>query len=574
MRDTDEGRPGPGLGWRWTPLAAAVVGGLLLLPWIGRVPLLDLDEPRYADCSRNMLETGNWVYPWHNGRARTTKPPFFNWVQAPTFALLGVSEFSARLPSVLASIGTGLLVFCFTARVRGRAVGAAALVTWLVLPQTHFWAKMTITDAVLTCVLSAALIAAYRGMERPQGGVGWYLLSGLMMGCAALTKGPVGIVVPAGVYALYVVLTRSWRRGFGHPGPYVALLVALAVSVPWFAVQIAHYGRMYTDDFFGRHNVERYTRSEGGIGPLGWLWPIPTVLLFAFPVSVLLPRALVEPLRSLRDAREGDPVCRWRVFLAAWVLTNVVLFAPSGTRLPHYLMALYPAAAMLIADLLMREASPIDSPACRSRWIVATCVVCGLLMAGGFAYGALHAGALAPKARLPNVPLMAGVAWALAASLAVGGMACGAAWLRARRWGLLAPVWGACLLVAVAISDVAWPAVGLSRDQDLKTLALGCRNTIPTDARIIVYGFNSSAVVYYSRYNSKRAPNKQPLEALRLLAERPGSRLVTSERWWPRLPVDELRVIRRLGPYVLAEPRAGGSATSGPRRAEDLHGGR
>ncbi len=563
MSDEPPASPSPQVrAWLAHPAAIAAVGGLLLLPWIGRVPLLDLDEPRYADCSRHMLETGDWVYPWHNGRPRHTKPPFFNWVQAPTFALLGVSEFSARLPSVLASVGTGLLLFFFTARLRGRGVAAAALVTWLVLPQTHLWAKMTITDAVLTCLLTGALIAAYRGLERPQGGLGWYVVSGLLMGCATLTKGPVGIVVPAGIYGLYVVLTGSWRRGFGQPGPYVALLAALIVSVPWYAVQVAHYGRGYTDDFFGRHNVERYAKSGGGPGPVGWLWPIPTVLLFAFPVSVLLPRLLIDPLRALRQAREGDMVQRWRLFLAAWVVTNVVLFAPCATRLPHYLMALYPAAAMLIADLLVREAAPAESVPRRSRWIVGAWLLSGLLMAAGFAYAALHAEALAPKAHLPNARLMAGVAWALAAALALAGATCAAAWLRARRGVLLASVWGGCLLVSVAISDVVWPAVGLSRDGPLRTLALSCRNALPPQARLVVYGFDSSAVVYYSHYDSIRLPSKRPSEALRYLAERPGSRLITRESWWPNLPADDLTILRREGQYLLAEPRASAPAAA------------
>jgi len=83
---------------------------------------------------------------------------------------------------------------------------------------------------------------------------------------------------------------------------------------------------------------------------------------------------------------------------------------------------------------------------------------------------------------------------------------------------------------------------------------------MPTGARIVLYGFDSSTVVYYSRHDSKRAPGKRPQEALRLLAEHPGSRLVTTERWWPMLPADDLTVVRRAGPYVLAELRGASRA--------------
>lgn len=543
----------PGLlQWKGTPFLVAASGALLFLPWIGSVPLLDLDEPRYADCSRNMLETGDWLYPWFNGAPRHTKPAFYNWVQASTYLLLGVSEFTARLPSVLATVSTGLLIFFFTNEFRGRAVGLSAMTTWLLLPQSHLWAKMAITDAVLTFLLTVALMAAYLGMERSRGGLLWYAISGGVMGCAALTKGPVGIVVPSAAYLLYVLFTRSARRGLGHAGPYLALLVALLVAIPWYALQIKRYGSEYTDEFFGVQNVERYVGSEDSLGPFGWLWPIPTVLLFAFPTSVLLPHALKNAWANRQSASMADSAGRWRLFLAAWIVANLLLFAPSATRLPHYIMALYPAAAMLLGDLLVHESAAYNK---RSPWTALALVVVGLAIGGGFAYGALNAERLLVKARLDNIPLGTRVAWVLATSFAVAGMVTAVAWLRGRRWGLLLPIWGTSLLIAVMISDVVWPTVGFTRDEGLRRLAVACRHTMPRDARIITYGMDSSTTVFYSRRIVRRAPNEQPTQVLRMLAERPGSRLIAHERWWPRLPTRKLRAIARARQYVLAELR-------------------
>jgi 4-amino-4-deoxy-L-arabinose transferase-like glycosyltransferase len=373
-----------------------------------------------------------------------------------------------------------------------------------------------------------------------------------MMGCAALTKGPMGIIVPGAVYVVYALLSGSARRGLARPEPYLALTLALLVCLPWYAAQIHHYGQEYVDEFFGRQNVRRYTQAQDGLGPLGWLWPIPTVLLFAFPASVLLPSALRGALTALRAARDGSAAPRWRLFLALWALANVVLFAPCATRLPHYLMGVYPPAALLLADMLVREAFEAPPAARRSRWVAGALIGAGLLLAGGFAYGALHAAVLAPMANLHNVPLIAAVAWLLAACFAVAGCACAAAWVRLRGLRLVAAQWGMLLLVALAIADVTWPAVGITREQGLKELALGSRATLPPGARLITYGFDSSVVVYYSRHEQRRAPNTQPAEALRLLAERPGSRLITTEAWWPRLPRGKLVVVGGAPPYILA----------------------
>jgi 4-amino-4-deoxy-L-arabinose transferase-like glycosyltransferase len=557
----DTGRAAGALAWRATPVAVVIVGGLLLLPWIGRVPLLDADEPRFAECARQMLVTGDWVYPQFNGRPRHAKPPLFNWLQASAYACLGVSEFTARLPSVLATIGTGLLVFFFTRRLRDRALATVALVTWFVLPQTHLWGRMSVVDPLLTFLTTAALMAAYVGLETEgRGALKWYVGSGLAMGLATLTKGPVGIVVPGGAYLLYVLTSRSFRKGLGGIGTYLALVIAVAVPAPWFMAQINHYGHEYTSTFFGFDNVQRYTKARDTLGPLGWLWPIPVVLLFAFPTSVLLPRALKTPLKDIRRAWAGDARARWRLFLAAWVIADAALFAPSATRLPQYFLALYPAAAMLVADLLMREAFEGAASLRRSLWVVGGLVVCGGVLGAGFAYGALNAPSLAPKGNLDNVPLIATISWVLGGAFVCGGVACAGAWLRARGWRLVAPILGASLLVGLIVGDVAWPAVGLTRDQGLRELGLACREQMRPDAPIIDYGLHTSTVVFYSRRLVLEAPKREPRLAVSLVAEHPGARLITHQRLWPNLPGGKLTVVGRARQYVLAEA-AGKSGT-------------
>jgi len=533
----------------------ALGGGSLLAAWIGAVPLLDADEPRFAECSRQMLVTGDWMYPQFNGRPRHAKPPLSNWVQATLYRLGGVNEITARLPSVIATVATGLLVCWFAGMWRGRGTGVMALATWFALPQTHFWAKMSVVDPLLTLLISAALVTAFCGVEASGGARwNWYLPCGLAMGLATMAKGPVGLVVPTFAYVLYVLLSKQVRKGLWHPGPWVALLIALAVAGPWFYAQIAYYGQSYIKTFIMGHNVERYARARDSLGPIGWLWPIPVVMVFAFPAAILLPRGVGDAFRGLRRAWAGEAEAKWRLFAAIWLLSVALLFAPCATRLPQYFMALYPAAALLAADLLARLL--LGEAGGGRRWPVALgYLVVGLSLGGGFGYGATTAADWAPKLHLDNVPLMSAVAGTMAAAFALGGIVCAATWVwgkaRTATVGLLAMG----LLTAVAMSDVVWPMVGITRDQGLKEAGLICRQGLAPDAPVVTYRLHTSTIAFYSRRLYLEVEKRQPEIAMALLRAHPGAWLLTHQRYLPDLPGAELEVIAARRQYVLARPR-------------------
>ncbi len=532
-------------------------GGLLLSPWMGAIPLLDQDEPRFAECSRQMLVTGDWVYPQFNGRPRHAKPPLFNWVQATFYRVLGVSELSARLPSLLATIATGLVLYLFAAAHRGHATGLVALLVWFSLPQTHLWARMSVVDPLLTLLTTLALVAAFNGLHGADGQRWqWYIVAGVAMGLAAMTKGPVGIVVPGAAYLLYALLSRSFRLTLGHGGPWFALLVAVAIATPWFATQIARYGGEYTGRFFGFDNVQRYTEPRDRLGPLGWLWPIPVVLFFAFPVSVLIPAAIRDALRGRSRSREGNTDASWRLYLAAWIITVAGLFAFSATRLPQYFMALYPAVAMLVGDALAPNAVGEDRPRGRGGMIALLAVGC--LFAIGFGYGASQAAEWVPKAKLDNVPLMAAVAGGLAAALAFAGVLAGLLWRLERPRAAVAGLLAGGMLVSLVIGNVVWPAVGLTRDQGKKELSLICRRSVQPDVPVVAYGLHTSTVVFYSHHVCLEVERREPSALWAAINSQPGTRIIMHRMAWPRVASSGLEIVAESRQYMLAQPGGGG----------------
>lgn len=535
-------------------------GGVLLSPWMGAIPLLDQDEPRFAECSRQMLVTGDWLYPQFNGRPRHAKPPLFNWVQATFYRALGVSELSARLPSLLATITTGLVLYLFTAAHRGHASGMLALLVWFALPQTHLWARMSVVDPLLTVATTLALVAAFNGLQgtafqRWQ----WYGLAGVAMGLAVMIKGPVGVAVPALAYLLYALASRAFRRALGHAGPWVALVLAVAIAAPWFAAQVAHYGREYTDTFFGFDNVQRYAKPRDSLGPVGWLWPAPVVLLFAFPVSVLIPGAIHGALRRRSQEREGEAAASWRLYLAVWIIAVAGLFAFSATRLPQYFMALYPAVAMLIGEALPSPTTGEDWH--RGRGVAVAVLVVGALLAIAFGYGASRAAEWVPKAKLDNVPLMAAVAGALAVAFAVGGLLAPPLWRLARPRTAVAGLLGAGLLVSLVIGNVVWPAVGLTRDQGKKELSLLCRQSMEPGVPIIAYGLHTSTVVFYSHHVCLEVEKRKPAALLAAIHAHPRTRVIMHRMAWPEVSSGGLKIVAKSRQYVLAQPGGGGPET-------------
>jgi 4-amino-4-deoxy-L-arabinose transferase-like glycosyltransferase len=552
-------------------VATAALGGLLLLPWIGRVPLLDADEPRFAECSRQMLVTGDWVYPQFDGMPRHAKPPLFNWLQIGAYSVLGVNETAARLPSVLAVLGTGLMLFWFTRRQSGRTAAALALVVWFALPQTHLWGRMSVVDPLLTFLTAAALVTAFIGMEAEAGGWKWYALSGVAMGLATMTKGPVGIVVPAGGYLLYSFASRSLRRGMGRGGPYVALLIAAAIALPWFVAQCMRYGREYTDTFFGFDNVQRYTRARDTLGPLGWLWPIPVVLLFAFPVSLLVPRVLRDAGRAIRRGAADDPVTRWRLFLAAWLVADALLFAPSATRLPQYFLALYPPLAMLVADLLGREAEQAVEAARRSGWVAGGAVLCGLLLGGGFVYIGCCPGKLASQVHLDDLPAIRLAALLLGGAFVLGGATFAYGWRKRPGSSLARWVLAPSLLVGLVIGNVVWPTVGLVRDQGKRELALACRERLRPKAVMVAYGLQTSTVVFYAHRNVVLSGSLTAEAMPAAVAGYPGCLVITHRRRAAELQAQGFREVGQSHQYVLlAPPASAPAAATAPRSSPPL----
>jgi 4-amino-4-deoxy-L-arabinose transferase-like glycosyltransferase len=334
------------------------IAGILLLAaalyLVGNntVSLWDRDEPRYAQTSRQMLESGDWVVPRILDEVRIKKPIFIYWCQAFSMKCFGTNEFAARLPSVVAM----LLTLGMLSLVLPRAVGRRrALWTTLILATSALAiaaAKMCLTDSVLLLFITAAqLCLAGLYLRRPTRLAQRYAIAVPMwiaFALAVLTKGPV--VLGVQLATMLVLLIFDWKSlgawWWRRTSPLVGIVIVVAICLPW-----AYLIHQREPSFFStilQNEVINRARSgqEGHKGPPGYY--LLTVWGTFFPWSLLLPAVIVHAWK-----RRRVPVIR---FALAAIIGPWVMFELIQTKLPHYVLPTYPALAFLSADFLLSAA--------------------------------------------------------------------------------------------------------------------------------------------------------------------------------------------------------------------------
>jgi 4-amino-4-deoxy-L-arabinose transferase-like glycosyltransferase len=311
--------------------------------------LLPSDEGRYAEIAREMLASGDWVTIRYNGVKYFEKPPFQMWMTALAFQAFGIGEWQARLWVAL----SGALGVVMTALAARRWFGPrVALLSALVLVAAPAWnlashfnsLDMGLSGA-LTCVLAAVLIAQHPATS-PDERRRWMWLAWAAMAVAVLTKGLIGVVLPGMVLIVYSAVARDfavWRRI--HIVSGASIMFALAT--PWF-VLVSLRNPEFARFFFIHEHFQRYlTTVHHRDAP--WWYFLPQLLVGFLP-WIGLSRGMVAAVRD--DTRGGG--FRPMILLAAWALTIFLFFSFSSSKLPGYIVPIYPALAVLGAVALDR----------------------------------------------------------------------------------------------------------------------------------------------------------------------------------------------------------------------------
>ncbi|MDR1356826.1 MAG: glycosyltransferase family 39 protein [Tannerellaceae bacterium] len=342
-----------------------VICAISVLPWIGLGDYSTKGEPREAAVAISMLESGNWVLPQAYADEFAYKPPMAHWMMAAFSIPQGyVSEFTSRLPSALAYIlliGATLLFFGRSLRFQDTFIAVLLLLTCIEIHRAGTTARV---DMLLTAFIVAGLYALYR-WEDCRELKGLPLAVPLLLGCAALTKGPVGIVLPLLTFGVYLLALRKYRLIIIFKALVYAGVSSIFLPLIWYVAAWRQGG----DDFmnvimaenFGRFFHITAANANYDLGHENGAWYnvltliagfMPWTALYLFSLPGLKPGKPVTPVKNLLNkAITGfRSMEKLRQFSLVALVCILVFYSIPLSKRSVYLMPAYPFIAIFLAQ--------------------------------------------------------------------------------------------------------------------------------------------------------------------------------------------------------------------------------
>jgi 4-amino-4-deoxy-L-arabinose transferase-like glycosyltransferase len=318
---------------------------VLILESLGNntLPLIDRDEPRFAEASREMGQSGDFIVPRVNGEYRFDKPPLIYWCQVASSRVFGESDFSVRFPSAIFAAATVLLTAAWASRLYGPSVGFWSGLVLGTCLQFFIHGRAAVADMPMIFFFTAATWAAW---ERAQGQRSFLLWLCFYLALAAgfLAKGPVALlpIIAPFLLGLWTRTPICFRLRSAVGGGLLVLIIIGFWGIP--ALILTH------GEFFqvgiGKHVVMRSVaplQSHGAAGIGGYFLLLPfylvTLLFSLFPWSLFLPGA-IQRWRLGLDSFERYALCSIGVVF--------IVFSLLQTKLPHYTLPAFPLIAILV----------------------------------------------------------------------------------------------------------------------------------------------------------------------------------------------------------------------------------
>ncbi len=456
---------------------------------LGHRALWHPDEGRYVEIPREMVQSGDYVTPRLNGVKYFEKPVLFYWLQAGAIKVFGLKEWSMRLWSVLFAITGCLAVYAAGRRLHDRRTGLLAAVVLATTPLYYFLGRTVTLDMAVSSLLTLALLAFLLGTREPVGPSrrnyfwAFYAFAAL----ATLTKGLIGIVIPAMVIGTWILILNEWRllKSIYLPS---GLFLFLLIAAPWHLAasranpEFAHF-------YFIHEHFQRYLSKVHDRYQPAWFF-IPVLMAGFYPWTAYLAQAFRKSLpvswHTRQENREG-------LFLLLWVLLPFIFFSLSDSKLIPYILPILPPLALLTARYLAHnwvQSSPMNLRA--GTWVL---LALGVILALALAF--------LPQST-PDRPRVAeytqvfgSYAWVILGSLlATAVIPFGIGFLRRPHWTIAALVITSVIFLGVTDRGFAY----LDEKRSVKELALIVKPRLqPTDEVMTYREYYQDLPVYLER---------------------------------------------------------------------------
>jgi hypothetical protein len=494
---------------RYIPLAHSalllLLCGVLYFPYLGSAPLFNKGEPREAMAVQDIVQRGEWLVPLKRATDVPSKPPLFHWAAAATYHVTGrLDEATVRFPSALfATLGV-LLLYYLARRIFDPEVALLAgsiLATTLVYQDQALDARVDMTLCLFVTLSLALFYLLYRRLlTHPI----WYYVFFAVTGFGTLAKGPLGVLLPALVAGVFVLVRRRWDvlgKFLLHPG----VVLMLAVAAGWYAIAVTRGGEGFFDRQIIEENLSRFVGGSGHSHPIYYY--VPYLFSQGLPWTIFLPVALWDGLR--KRSSSGDDA----LYFKLWFAVLLLFFSLSLGKRPVYLLPLYPALAVLTALWLAQQKNAAGLRSYYFRAVAVFAALTGalvLIVMVGELWDHNPALLLAPIERLLDPKDRANFAVVMSELAAFGRPLAVAALVSALLWFSLARcLWSRRLLaasarlvlLAVVFSFIARGIVvpKIAEEKSYRSFMLGVNELVGRHGKLYLYrnSFNSDQVVFY-----------------------------------------------------------------------------
>lgn len=310
--------------------------------WLDKFPLFNPDEALYAEPAREMNELGEYVTTYLNYQVRYTKPPLCIWAMALAYKAFGATEWAARIFS--AACGSILVgaTYLLVQKYINKKTAVLASVFLITAPLYLASSKLAITDIPLALFVTGSLFSFFHSYEQKLKSYKW--LAWCLLGLGVMTKGPVAVILVAGVLFFYHLINRDLIQALKYYNPIAGAMVVGAIALPWFCYEIYVTKGEYYHAFLVRENLQRYTSVVDHKYP--WWYHFAAMYGGFMPWTLLLP---VGYFKYLRPQKPISAEARLGLFACVLSLFILLFFSSSVSKLLPYTLPAFPANAILAA---------------------------------------------------------------------------------------------------------------------------------------------------------------------------------------------------------------------------------
>ena len=341
---------------------------------LGASTLWDEDEARYAQVAVDIVTTGDPFTLRIDGRPWFDKPPLYMWLQAATGRLVGFSEFTARVWSAVAGATSVAATFVIARRLYGSRTALIAAAILATTMEFFVLSRVAVLDGLLVAFMLLTVHMVLVGQSAGDAGsarraYGWALV---WAGCATAAKTPIGLVFPATVIGLLWLIRGEGRRW--REIPLWGIVLYAIIGLNWYAVETLRFGVTFLQAAL-EHNVVGRIYSVVDEQPGPWWYYVPLLMAGTFPWTAFVPPAIVYHLRRRQEL--GSQL------MLLWVGVVVLIYSVAATKLPNYILPVYPFLAIGIARLCVDalEGASADAPRLM-RWAFRLLVITVAIFTG------------------------------------------------------------------------------------------------------------------------------------------------------------------------------------------------